>query len=104
MEDASKPEEGVKQLFVLEDFVSKSSYVPAQNPTLLSASTAILLLLLLLLPFNSIALLVGGASGMLLCERYPEQILPRVTAARGRAGVELRALVSRVKALSKREI
>ena len=86
MDDTSKPEEPISDL-----------QTESQNPALLSMSALALFLLLLLLPFNTILLLVGGAGGMALCERYPEKTLPRVAAARTRAGLELRSLVSRVK-------
>lgn len=68
-----------------------------KNPTFLSVSAAVLFLLLLMLPFSAFACLAGGAGGAILCESYPQQILPRVTAARSRATVELRSLVQKAR-------
>jgi hypothetical protein len=81
--------------------LDSSSSTQNQNPAFLSMFVAALFLMLLLLPFNTVTLLAGGAGGAILCERYPQQIIPRVAAARSRATLELRSLVSRAKNYAK---
>ncbi len=72
-----------------------------QNPTYLSASAGVLLFLYLLLPQFFFLLLLGGAGGLALCEKYQEQVVPKVTAAKSRLGVEIRSVVQQAKSAAK---
>lgn len=69
----------------------------SENPTFISAAVAALLVLFVLLPQSAVVLLLGVAGGMVLTERYPQQILPRVATARARGSVEIQAVVRKAK-------